>query len=125
MGAHGYTDAGMRLGFPIVVASLLCVACEGDPNLVSYGVYGYVKDAASHDPVSGARVEFTSDTLRTGSDRADSDGRYEILVESDAAFGHLTVSDPSGRHATKIVEVYFDEETRRVDVDLGPPEETP
>ena len=93
--------------------------CQGNPNLISYGVYGYVKDAASGHAVSGADVAFTSDTLRTASDRTDGDGRYEIVVESDTAFGHLTVTDAS--YETEIVQVYFDEDTRRVDVELGPP----
>jgi hypothetical protein len=117
---HGYTDARLRLRFPLVALFAFPAGCQGNPNLISYGVYGYVKDAASGHALSGIEVEFTSDTLRHGSDETDSNGRYEIVVESDTAFGHLTVTDPRGRYAAKTVEVYFDEDTRRVDVGLGP-----
>lgn len=112
----------MRLRFPVLFAALLG-GCSGAPGLVEYGVWGYVREASSDDPVSGVEVTFTSDTLRTARDESDGDGRYEILVESDTAFGHLTARDPRGRYEAEIVEVYFDERTRRVDIALGPVEE--
>ena len=110
----------MRFRFPAAFALVNLAGCQGNPNLISYGVYGYVEEASSGDRVSGIDVRFESDTLRRGSDETDGDGRYEIVVESDTPFGHLTATDPRGRFETEIVEVYFDEDTRRVDVELGP-----
>lgn len=110
----------MRFGFPATLFLVNLAGCQGNPNLISYGVYGYVEEASSGDRVSGIDVRFTSDTLRTGHDETDGDGRYEIVVESDTAFGHLEATDSRGRFETEIVEVYFDEETRRVDIELGP-----
>ena len=108
----------MPARFPLASILAIFAGCQGNPQLISYGVYGYVESAQSGRAISGADVVFTSDTLRTASDRTDGDGRYEIVALSDTAFGHLTVSHAG--YETKVVDVYFDDETRRVDVELGP-----
>ncbi len=116
----------MRSRFPApwiflaVLLSAWALGCEANPTLIDYGVHGYVRSAQSGDAISGIDVTFTSDTLRRAADESDGDGRYEIVVESDTAFGHLTAVDPRGRYEAEIVEVYFDEQTRRVDIRMGP-----
>lgn len=106
--------AGSLLGAILLLAG---AGCGGDAAAGSeFDVQGYVRDDASHHGLEGARVAFTSDTLFTSSTRSDGDGHYEMRVLTDVPIGRIRAEvagyDPSE------VNVYFDQPSRRVDIEL-------
>ncbi len=84
----------------------------------TYQLSGYVQDAESGTALKGASVTYTSDTLDTATATTDSSGRYEIAIDSDTPFGHVSAQKGGYQPADKTV--YFDTPTRRMDLDLRP-----
>lgn len=103
------------LWVPALVAALAGPGCASEDAATDlYELSGIVHDERSNRPVSGVRVTFTSDTLYTESTRTDGDGQYEMVVETDTPFGQVRAEKDGYRAGEETV--YFDTDTRRVDL---------
>lgn len=105
---------------------LLPAGCAGDEVPTDlYELSGFVREDLSNDPVAGARVTFTSDTLYQESATTDEDGLYEMVIETDTPFGQVRAEKDAYQPAEQTV--YFDTPTRRIDlrvrVATSPPED--
>lgn len=100
---------------PVVIAALAMLGCDGDqaPTEI-YELSGVVRERLSGDPIDGARVTFTSDTLYTQSSRTDGDGQYEMAVETDTPFGQVRAEKDG--YVPAEATVFFDSRVRRVDL---------
>ena len=111
---------GHRLGswVPAVAlaasAAMGCAEDEAPTDL--YELSGYVTEAATGDPIDGATVTFTSDTLYSTETATDEDGFYEMVVETDSPFGQVRARR-SG-HISAETTVFFDSQQRRIDLVL-------
>lgn len=102
---------------PALIAVLAFAGCSGDdaPTEI-YELSGVVTERLTGDPVSGATVTFTSDTLYTQSTTTDGDGEYEMSVESDSPFGQVR-AEKAGFVAAEQT-VFFDARVRRIDLEM-------
>jgi hypothetical protein len=92
-------------------------ACEDSPTEF-YEVTGVISDERSTEPIGGARVVFTSDTLYTAETTTDGDGVYRLVVETDHPFGQIRAE--AGGYLPGERSVYFDGTDRRIDIALRP-----
>ncbi len=101
---------------------LLAASCEDRAPGGNYDLSGIVRtelvEGSTPTPVGGATVVFTSDTGHVTETVSGDDGRYEMQVFSDVAFGQARAElegfVPSER------TVYFDTAQRRIDFVLRP-----
>jgi hypothetical protein len=92
-------------------------ACESGARSSAYDLSGYVvteRESAGREPVSGARVRFTSDTGLVTETVASGAGRYEMQVESDVRFGQVRAE--ADGFVPQEATVYFDSAERRLDL---------
>src|SRR5687768_8685855 len=73
----------------VLAAAVAGCGTEEDPNVDRYELSGYVLNDLEGGPIGGAMVIFRSDTLRMGETTTDGDGLYEMVVETDIAFGQV------------------------------------
>jgi hypothetical protein len=92
-------------------------ACDVSPTEL-YELSGVVSDERTGDPISGARVVFTSDTLYTAETTTNGDGVYRFIVETDHPFGQVRAE--AGGYVPNERSVYFDGADRRLDIQLRP-----
>jgi hypothetical protein len=109
------------LSLAIAVASALVVASCGDTTPgAAYDLTGIVSTALTPDsartPLGGATVRFTSDTGRVHEAISGEDGRYEMQVFTDTAFGQVRAESTGYEPAER--SVYFDVPQRRIDLVL-------
>ena len=98
-------------------ALLLAAGCGSDDSGTStYELAGVVEDIASGDPVGGARVTFTSDTLYRAEASTDDEGYYEMSVVTDVPFGQVRAEKDGFLMDEK--SVFFDSASRRIDLGL-------
>ncbi len=110
-------------GGPALAALLSAFAlfqgCEEVSDaLVDREVAGRVTDVRTGEPLAGARVVFTSDTLMSADATTGGDGRYEIAVTTDTPFGQVRAERTGYQPAE--ATVFFDTVARRVDLMLRP-----
>ena len=103
---------------PAGLAAVLGACATDAPPTDSYELSGYVREQFSGDPVSGATVRFTSDTLYTEATRTGADGLYEMVVRTDTPFGQVR-GEKAGFTPSEAT-VYFDAPERRIDLALRP-----
>jgi len=109
-----------RLLPPAVAATIALGAagCAEESPTDLYELSGIVTDESTSDPVDGATVTFTSDTLYSEETKTDSDGEYEMVVESDVEFGQVR-ADKAG-YEPRERTVFFDTRVRRIDLVIRP-----
>jgi hypothetical protein len=95
---------------------LLVVGCSDGDGLAVLELSGEVRDDFSGAPIEGATVLFTSDTLLRESTTTDSDGHFEMALESDAVFGQVR-AERAG-YEPRERTVFFDVPSRRIDLRL-------
>jgi hypothetical protein len=103
----------------VALAFALALGCGEELALESYELSGSVTildESGGGAPLPGARVTFTSDTLRVEETRADSEGRYRMRLETDHPFGQVR-AEADGFFAREAT-VYFDSPQRRIDLSL-------
>ena len=106
-----------RLLLPLTLLAAVCVTGCSDPSpTTDRELSGYVIDETTRAPVSGATVTFTSDTRYTSATTTDADGLYEMIVQTDSAFGQIKVEKAA--YFTAEMTVLFDTDRRRVDFTL-------
>ncbi len=91
-------------------------ACGSGARSSDYDLSGYVvteRTSAGREPVSGARVRFTSDTGLVTETVASGEGRYEMQVESDVRFGQVRAE--ADGFVPQESTVYFDAPERGLD----------
>lgn len=103
----------------VLAAELALGGCEGGAPVEELELSGRVTvfNEGSPDggePVEGATVVFTSDTLLSAETSTNGAGRYRLLVLSDTRFGEVRASAAGFRDAT--ATVFFDRSPRRVDL---------
>lgn len=104
-----------RASIAIGLAFMGLAGCAAEePATRTFEVAGRVVEDSSGRGISGARVTFVSDTRYESSTRTDSDGRYEMAVDSDVPFGQVKATK-SGFQPVEAT-VYFDSSPRRVDL---------
>jgi hypothetical protein len=115
---RGRVPCGVALAVGAVLG--LAVGCgeEENPNVDTYELSGYVRDTLDNRAISGATVTFRSDTLRMADARTDGEGLYEMVVETDVAFGQVR-AEAAGFQGAE-ASVFFDTPRRRVDIRLRP-----
>lgn len=102
-----------------LAAASFGVGCASDPSpTTDHELSGFVTNETTTDPVSGASVTFSSDTLYTTSATTDSDGYYEMVIQTDSNFGQVR-AEKAGYFVNEMT-VYFDSDARRVDFTLRP-----
>jgi hypothetical protein len=99
-----------------IAIALFIVLCAGCAEEVTTEVElsGLVLDRATDAPVEGATVTFRSDTLDVATATTDSDGHYEMIVETQVSLGQVRAEHPDFEPAEK--SVYFDTPQRRIDL---------
>lgn len=119
----GTVQATARLGPLILLASLALSACAQDESSAETErtIEGTVRDERSDRGISGARVEFTSDTLDRAETTSDSDGRFSLFVQvrDGVRFGTLEASHERYGDGTQ-QSVYFDGTELNIDLQLRP-----
>ena len=91
---------------------------EENPNVDRFELSGYVRDTFDDNPIGGATVTFRSDTLRMADATTDDEGLYEMVVETDVAFGQVR-AEAAGFQGAE-ASVFFDSPRRRIDLRLRP-----
>lgn len=116
---------GQRIAARVLVATALAAGISGCAEDVPGGTYqlsGHVTVLLTDDgapmPIGGALVRFTSDTGRVHEATTASDGRYELAVFTDAAFGQVR-AEAAGFTPNERT-VYWDNPERRIDIVLRP-----
>lgn len=99
----------------------MLASCEEGAPLVGYELSGRITELRDDgeggaDPVAGATVTFSSDTLRVAETVSDGSGRYRLRVETDHRFGQVRAS--ADGYAPAEATVYFDAPQRQVDLAL-------
>lgn len=105
-------------GFVAMFLSTVSGCADEGPVGSEYELSGYVREAFTGAVVEGATVTFTSDTLSRASTSTDDEGFYEMIVLSDTPFG--TVRAEKAGFLPGETTVYFDTQSRHVDVELRP-----
>ncbi|MEM9072652.1 MAG: carboxypeptidase-like regulatory domain-containing protein [Myxococcota bacterium] len=100
----------------VPLLGLLLLGCGEDPVTEARNVSGFVTELGSGDPIRGATVTFTSNTLLTNSTRTNGSGFYEMVVETDSEVGQLRAEVEGFDPAEETV--FFDTDDRRVDIEL-------
>lgn len=102
--------------------AMLAVACGEAAPGAAYDLSGRVQtelvEGSAPMPLGGATVRFTSDTGHVSETVSGDDGRYEMQVFSDVAFGQVR-AEAAGFVASDRT-VYFDVPQRRIDFVLRP-----
>jgi hypothetical protein len=101
-----------------LAAALLLMAGAGCADEVTTEVElsGLVLDRNTEAPIEGANVTFRSDTLDLATATTDSDGHYEMIVETQVSLGQVRAEHPDFEPAER--SVYFDTPQRRIDLFL-------
>lgn len=97
----------------VVVGVMVGAGCA-DEVTTEVELSGLVLDRNTEAPIEGANVTFRSDTLDLATATTDSDGHYEMIVETQVSFGQVRAEHPDFEPAEK--SVYFDTPQRRVDL---------
>lgn len=105
----------VALGVAIGLASC---GTDEDPHIDQHELSGFVRDDLEGTAIRGATVTFTSDTLRRESTTTDSDGHYEMVVETDVDFGQVRAEAAGYDPAEE--SVFFDTDSRTVDIRMRP-----
>ncbi|WP_236604706.1 carboxypeptidase-like regulatory domain-containing protein [Sandaracinus amylolyticus] len=104
---------------PALFVLLAASACGEETNASAYDLSGIVtveRDDGSSAGLGGARVTFTSDTGLVEETTTGDDGRYEMQVLSDVAFGQVRAEKTGFTSSERTV--YFDRAERRIDLEL-------
>ncbi|MEZ4249363.1 MAG: carboxypeptidase regulatory-like domain-containing protein [Polyangiales bacterium] len=112
----GSRRSPFRPGLGIVLLAL--VSCADESPTSTFELAGYVREVGDGPGVRGATVTFTSDTRYTTSTRTNSDGYYEMAVETDGEFGQVRAEHEGYQPAEETV--FFDTRQRRVDLVVVP-----
>jgi hypothetical protein len=101
-----------------LLGCLLTAGCGEDDEPVGDQILvrGIVRDEATNDPLKGARVLFTADTLETAEDRTNEDGEYTVTVEARSLNARVEASKDG--YQTRTVSVFVDDVTVQIDVEL-------
>lgn len=107
-----------RVALPTValLLGLASVSCEEQTVTDRFQVFGVVSDRTTGARISGATVEFTSDTLFRASARTNGNGFYEMVVETDVPFGQVRAERDG--YLPSEATVFFDTRERRIDLEL-------
>lgn len=111
-------------GLLVALAASLASGCAEEDGSSAFDLSGRVtveRADGSFEGLGDARVTFTSDTGLTAETTTRDDGRYEMQVRSDVAFGQVR-ADKSGFTSSERT-VYFDRPDRRIDLVLRPARE--
>lgn len=119
---HGQARRAWVPGLIALVFVALAGGCVEETNAAAYDLSGRVVAQAFEGddlvPLGGVRVVFTSDTGLVADTTTGDDGRYEMQVLSDFAFGQVR-AERSGFTPSEQT-VYFDRPERRIDFVLRP-----
>lgn len=108
----------------LIAAAFVALAggCAEETNAAAYDLSGRVVaqafDGDDLTPLGDVRVVFTSDTGRVAATTTGDDGRYEMQVLSDFAFGQVRAERRGFTPSEHTV--YFDRPERRIDFVLRP-----
>ena len=106
----------------LAAIGMLAAACGDRVPGAAYDLSGIVQselvEGSSPTPLGGAVVVFTSDTGRVTSTVSGDDGRYEMQVFTDVAFGQVRAE--AAGFVPDERTVYFDVPARRIDLVLRP-----
>ncbi|MEM9192298.1 MAG: hypothetical protein AAGF12_24200 [Myxococcota bacterium] len=100
------------------VFGVLLAGCSSDSATESFELSGVVIDEFDNIRLENVRVIFRSDTLRVSETTTDGDGEYEMVVETDVAFGQV-IGQRDGYQPTETT-VFFDSPVRRIDLFMRP-----
>ncbi len=106
----------------IAAIALVGTACDDRVPGAAYDLSGIVQselvEGSTPAPLGGATVVFTSDTGHVTETVSGDDGRYEMQVFSDVAFGQVRAE--AAGFVPHERTVYFDVPARRIDLLLRP-----
>lgn len=110
-------------GVPVLVASALLAlvaGCGEGVPVSQYELSGIVSERFESGmalaPLAGVHITFRSDTGLVFETDTGGDGRYRLRIESDVAFGQVR-AELAGFQPTERT-VYFDTNSRRIDLDM-------
>lgn len=119
---HGQARRARVPGLFALALVAIAGGCVEGTDAAAYDLSGRVQAQAVEGdavaPLGGARILFTSDTGLVAETTTGDDGRYELQVLSDVAFGQVR-AERSG-FAPSEQTVYFDRPERRIDFVLRP-----
>jgi hypothetical protein len=119
LGISGYPDPVKHAWLGLM---LVCACAQDEVGAVDeFTIEGTVQDDFTSRGVSGAKVEFVSDTLDRAETITESDGRFTLHVElaDGVEFGTLEASRSGYTNSPK-ASVYFDGSAPRAELRMRP-----